>query len=97
MPPPTIATLSIRVLLEIEEREDFSNQLALLGELLRGQIAAERAAGDIDLALLADDDVKRLLEVARLGPVQKQLVVGKVRFDAAIFQGLRRLDRKSVV
>ena len=43
-------------------------------------------------ALLADDDIERLFIVARLRPVQDQLVIDQARFDAARFQRLRRLD-----
>ena len=55
-------------------------------------IAAERTARDIDLALFADDDIKRLLEMARLRLVQDQFAVGEMRLDATRFQYLRRLD-----
>src|SRR5579859_808558 len=78
--------------LQIEERNDLADQLAFLGELLRRLITAERAAGDVDLALLADHDVERLLVMAGLRPVQHELVVGEMRLDAAALQGLRRLD-----
>ena len=61
--------------LQVEERDDLADQLALFRKLLGRLIAAERAAGDVDLALLADDDVERLFVVARLRPVQDQLVI----------------------
>src|SRR5580658_10446033 len=78
--------------LQIEERNDLADQLALLRQFFRRLIAAERAAGDIDLALLADDDIERLFVVTRLWPVQNELVIDQARLDAARFQGLRRLD-----
>src|SRR5580704_2519514 len=78
--------------LQIEERDDLADQLALLCELFGGLIAPQRPAGDIDLALLADDDVQRLFVMPRLRPVQDQLVIDQARFDAARFQRLRRLD-----
>src|SRR5262249_36230382 len=39
-----------------------------------------------------DDDVKRLLVVARLRPVQDELVIDQVGLDAARFQCLRGFD-----
>src|SRR5580693_2510454 len=78
--------------LQVEERNDLADQLALFGELFGRLIAAERAAGDVDLALLADDDIERLFVVAGLRPVQDELVIDQARFDAARFQRLRRLD-----
>src|SRR5580704_4880876 len=106
MPPPTIAIAFLlipsrslvplplvgREKLQIEEREDLADQFALFREFLGRLIAAERAAGDVDLALLADDDIERLLVMARLRPVQDELVIDQARFDAARFQRLRRLD-----
>src|SRR5580704_1459416 len=106
MPPPTIAIAFLlipsrslvplplvgREKLQIEERDDLADQLAFFRKLLGRLIAAERAAGDVDLALLADDDIKRLFVVARLRPVQDQLVIDQAGFDAARLQGLRRLD-----
>src|SRR6185312_1201317 len=77
---------------QIEKRNDLADQFALFGELLRRLIGAQRAAGDIDLALFTHDDVERLLVMAGLRPVQDELVVGEMRLDAAAFQGLRRLD-----
>src|SRR5580704_17062877 len=106
MPPPTIAIAFLlipsrslvplplvgREKLQIEEREDLADQFALFREFLGRLIAAERAAGDVDLALLADDDEQRLFVVARLRPVQDELVIDQARLDAARFQRLRRLD-----
>src|SRR5580704_2146486 len=78
--------------LQVEEGDDLADQLALFCELFGRLIAAERAAGDIDLALLTDDNVERLFVVARLRPMQDQLVIDQARFDAARLQRLRRLD-----
>src|ERR1700722_2450480 len=78
--------------LQVEERNDLADQLALFCELFGRLIAPQRAAGDVDLALLADDDIERLFIVARLRPGQNQLVIDQARFDAARFQRLRRLD-----
>lgn len=53
-------------------------------------MTAERIAGDVDLALLADDDVERLFVIAGLRPVQDELFAGERPFDAAAFARLRR-------
>src|SRR5579885_1215265 len=78
--------------LQIEERNDLADQLALFGEFFLGLVAAERAAGHVDFALLADDDVERLLIGAGLRPVQDQLVVEEIRLNAAVLERLRRPD-----
>src|ERR1700733_3557036 len=106
MPPPTIAIAFLlipsrsliplplvgRGKLQVEERDDLADQLALFGELFGGLIAAQRAAGYIDLALLADHDIERLFVMARLRPVQDELVIDQGCLDAARFERLRRLD-----
>ena len=69
--------------LQVEERNDLADQLALLGQFLGRLITAERTAGDVDLALLADDDVKRLFVVTGLRPVQDELVIDQACLDAA--------------
>jgi hypothetical protein len=68
--------------LQIKKRDDLPDQLALFHEFFRELVAAERAVGDVDLALFADDDGKRLFVVAGLRPVQDELAVGEMRFDA---------------
>ena len=71
--------------LQIEERDDLADQLALLRELFGGLIAPQRPAGDIDLALLADDDVERLFVMPRLRPVQDQLVIDQAALRCRAF------------
>jgi len=54
--------------------------------------SGERAAGDIDLALLADDDIKRLLEVPDWGRCRSKLVVGKSALRCRDFSGSATVD-----
>ena len=85
MPPPTIATLFIAELYRSKNEMISPISSRFFASFLGRLIAAERAAGDVDLALLADDDVERLFVMARLRPVQHQLVIDQAALRCRAF------------